>query len=561
MFHLESTPRSLTADREIPVILFAGRPLASRKGLSTLLDALLILDGLAALPAYGLWIAGGDDAERDFLLRLSLIHPGLARLRLTGRLQVWGHMEVEGMAELYSRSSVTVVPSTFEQFGLVAVEAMACGCPVVASRIGGFQDTVVEGLTGELVPVDCAQSLANVLTGYLRNPQRSIWQGANGHGWVRARFSADRVYDRFFELISNQTPAPFPPPDQSVASRWRHDVIRAAIPKLEALMGERVLDATDVSAQTQTSARVLTSGGLAHVKILRTRPPTASIIFPLARDLRPPVQFREIIGRYRAFQDSGLAPRLLHVSETDGLVVTRWAEPVANLDHAVREELMQGFARFGENRVGPGDLATFRSALERIADEGSADAIAEFDSVSALVNRSLNGGVLRFHRTHPQVELLRLVRHLEQRAWALPERIVARMLSVTTTFLAARAIVVDVPRLSHGSLKPAHVLRDKGRIVTCDLDNSLYAVGPLDVIHWQYSDGRFHQRPMVDAIRDLRQLIPDENQFVLGTAWLLVYVLHHILDRVVKGDPVGAGRFCDYLLGFHEAAYATRLIR
>jgi hypothetical protein len=73
-----------------------------------------------------------------------------------------------------------VVPSTFEQFGLVAVEAMACGCPVVASRTGGFQDTIVEGLTGEFVPVDCAQSLANVLTGYLRNPQRSAWQGKNG---------------------------------------------------------------------------------------------------------------------------------------------------------------------------------------------------------------------------------------------------------------------------------------------------------------------------------------------------------------------------------------------
>jgi len=528
--------------------------------LSTLLDALLILDGLAALPAFGLWIAGGDDAERDFLLQLSLIHPGLARLRREGRLQVWGHVEVEGMAELYSRSSVTVVPSTFEQFGLVAVEAMACGCPVVASRIGGFQDTVIEGLTGELVPVDCAQSLANVLTGYLRNPQRSVWQGANGHGWVRAHFSADDVYDRFFALISRQTPAPFPPADESLAFRWRQDVIRAAIPKLERLMGERVLEAADVSDRTQTSARVRTSAGLAHVKIVRTRPPTASIIFPLAPEQRPPVQFREIIARYRAFQESGLAPRLLHVCEADGLVVTRWAEPAEDAGHAAREALMQGFARFGEDRVDAEDLAAFRNAIERVAAEGTADAIAAFDAASAAVNRSLNGGVLRFHRTHPQVELLRLVRHLEQRVWALPERIVARMVSVATTFLSARAFVVEFPRLAHGSLKPAHVLRDEGRVVACDLDNSVYAVGPLDLIHWQHSDGRIHQRPMVDALRDLRGLIPDESQFVLGTAWLLVYVLHRILDRVVKGNPLGADRFCDYLLGFHEAAYATGLI-
>lgn len=551
---------SLIAGHETPIILFASRPLASRKGLGTLLDALLILNELSGIPAYGLWIVGGSDQEREILYRLSLVHPSLSKLLQAGRLLIWGHVESEGMAELYSRSVVTVVPSTFEQFGLVAVEAMACGCPVIASRTGGLQDTIVEGLTGEFVPVDCAQSLANVLTGYLRNPQRSVWQGANGRWWVRSRFATERVYDRFFNLLSHRTPADFPPSDESVAACWRENLIRSAIPAIEGLMRERVLDAKDVSDRTQTSARVVTAGGVAHVKILRTRPPTMSIIYPLPPRYRAPVQFGEIIERYRVFVDSELTPRLLHACETNGLVITQWAEPVDAPDQGMCEALMRGVARFGEGKSDPALRIAFQVALERVAREGSLESVNEFDHASAMLNRSLNGGVFRFQRTHPQVEILRLVQHLEQPTWSLPGRIMARMSSVSKTFLAAHPIVLGVPQLAHGSLKPAHVLREYGKIVACDLDNSLYAVGPLDLIHWQHSDGRIHQRPMVEALQELRGLLPDDDEFVLGAAWLLVYVLHRVLDRTLKGSPDGADRFCDYLLGFTEGAFASGLI-
>jgi hypothetical protein len=205
------------------------------------------------------------------------------------------------------------------------------------------------------------------------------------------------------------------------------------------------------------------------------------------------------------------------------------------------------------------DLA-FQSALEHVARDGSLEAVADFDHASAMLNRTLNGGVLRFHRTHPQVEIMRLVEHLERPTWSLPGRIAARMLSVGKTFLAVRPLVVGIPQLAHGSLKPAHVLQEDGRIVACDLDNSMYLVGPLDLIHWQHSDGRIYQRPMPEALRKLRGLLPDDDQFVLGTAWLLVYVLHRVLDRTLKGNRDGADRLCNYLLGFPEGAYATGLI-
>src|SRR5690606_26220803 len=55
---------------------------------------------------------------------------------------------------LYTHASVFVCPSVYEPFGIINLEAMACGTPVVASRVGGIPEIVVSGETGELVPID-----------------------------------------------------------------------------------------------------------------------------------------------------------------------------------------------------------------------------------------------------------------------------------------------------------------------------------------------------------------------------------------------------------------------
>jgi len=71
----------------------------------------------------------------------------------------------------YSAADICVVPSYYESFGLVAVEAMACGTPVVASRVGGLVSTVVEGMTGYLIPWRCPEPFAEKLEVLLHNPE------------------------------------------------------------------------------------------------------------------------------------------------------------------------------------------------------------------------------------------------------------------------------------------------------------------------------------------------------------------------------------------------------
>ena len=83
-------------------------------------------------------------------------------------------------------SDVIVMPSRGECFGRVTLEAMSLGRPLVASRVGGLQDAVVDGETGLLVPVGDAHALAEALASLARDPERLKRMGEA----ARARFES-----------------------------------------------------------------------------------------------------------------------------------------------------------------------------------------------------------------------------------------------------------------------------------------------------------------------------------------------------------------------------------
>ncbi len=80
-----------------------------------------------------------------------------------------GAVPHEALHLYYSAADVVAVPSFYESFGLVAVEAMACGVPVVASRVGGLTSTVADGRTGYLIPWRCPGPFAEKLDLLLEN--------------------------------------------------------------------------------------------------------------------------------------------------------------------------------------------------------------------------------------------------------------------------------------------------------------------------------------------------------------------------------------------------------
>src|SRR5204863_7072488 len=118
-----------------------------------------------------------------------------ARLGLGDRVRFLGH--VEDVPALLGTADAFVLPSLSEAFPNAAIEAMAAGLPVVASRVGGLPDLVDEGRTGVLVPPSDPRALADALTALIADPEAATALGRAAHDEVRARYSFDRMVRSF----------------------------------------------------------------------------------------------------------------------------------------------------------------------------------------------------------------------------------------------------------------------------------------------------------------------------------------------------------------------------
>jgi glycosyltransferase involved in cell wall biosynthesis len=155
-------------------LLVIGR-IVERKGVGNVVEA------LAQLPGVELVIGGGPDVE--FLDS----DPDIARLRrlaerhaVADRVRFLGSVGRADVPRVMSSADVVVCVPWYEPFGIVPVEAMACGRPVVGSAVGGLLDTVVPGVTGELVPPRRPDLLAPVLRDLLADPGRRAEYGRAG---------------------------------------------------------------------------------------------------------------------------------------------------------------------------------------------------------------------------------------------------------------------------------------------------------------------------------------------------------------------------------------------
>jgi L-malate glycosyltransferase len=99
--------------------------------------------------------------------------------------------------ELLACADLFLLPSESESFGLAALEAMACGTPVVASRVGGLPELLVDGEGGRLLPVGDVEGMAGAATELLGSDEE--WKKASEAAGLRARekFSTDRIVPRY----------------------------------------------------------------------------------------------------------------------------------------------------------------------------------------------------------------------------------------------------------------------------------------------------------------------------------------------------------------------------
>jgi len=185
------------------VLLFVGR-LTPIKGLETLLRALAVLkaDGLATTRVRLLVVGGvkGDAADSAHLRRLA------EDLGVAAWVDFRGPQPQDVLPDYYAAADLCLMPSRYESFGMVALEAMACGVPVVATRVGGLSLTVQDGETGVLVPEDDVEALARAVADLLGDEPRRRTLGARAVEWAQ-RFAWPCIARSVAELYGELVPA------------------------------------------------------------------------------------------------------------------------------------------------------------------------------------------------------------------------------------------------------------------------------------------------------------------------------------------------------------------
>jgi glycosyltransferase involved in cell wall biosynthesis len=147
------------------VIGYVGR-LEEEKGTQVLIEAVPAI--LGELPAARFLIAGeASDEQAEFE---ALAEERVRQLGIADRVRFAGFRN--DVPDLIAAMDVVVVPSLREAFGLVNVEVMACGRPLVATRVGGIPEVVEDGATGILVPPADSGALADAVIGLMRDPDR-----------------------------------------------------------------------------------------------------------------------------------------------------------------------------------------------------------------------------------------------------------------------------------------------------------------------------------------------------------------------------------------------------
>jgi phosphatidylinositol alpha-mannosyltransferase len=179
----------LVADR--PVVLLVGR-IVAHKGIEHFVEASRYLPGVQFLIA-------GEGTHLEAMERLA------ERIGVEDRVRFLGRVSQEGLPKVYAACDVFVLPSVsrLEAFGIVALEAMATGKPVVVADIPGVREVIEDGREGLLTDPINPQDLAEKIRRLLDDPALRQEMGRRGREKVLASFTTEAVADQVFQVYQD----------------------------------------------------------------------------------------------------------------------------------------------------------------------------------------------------------------------------------------------------------------------------------------------------------------------------------------------------------------------
>jgi D-inositol-3-phosphate glycosyltransferase len=186
------------------MLLFVGR-IEPLKGIDTLLEALAIMrreDVIVCLS-----VIGGDPSlsSENSSIEMARLQALREQYGLEDMVAFLGQRAQDTLPYYYSAARAVVVPSHYESFGMVALEAMACGTPVVASQVGGLAYLVRDGETGFTVPVDDPQALAERLKRLVLDDDLHAEMGGRAAEFAQ-EYRWENIAEKILDLYTDLSP-------------------------------------------------------------------------------------------------------------------------------------------------------------------------------------------------------------------------------------------------------------------------------------------------------------------------------------------------------------------
>ena len=164
--------------------------LVTEKGVMTLLEA------MRNLPDLHLYIAGSGDAEAE--MKAFIARHGLANVTMLG------HLSSDELIPLVQRAAFSIVPSEwYENYSMSVIESLACGTPVVGSRIGGIPEQVVDGKNGLLFEMGSAESLSEKIRYMVQNPEEALRMGREARAMVEKVNDPNKHYEQTMQIYES----------------------------------------------------------------------------------------------------------------------------------------------------------------------------------------------------------------------------------------------------------------------------------------------------------------------------------------------------------------------
>ena len=186
-------------DKDESIVLYVGRfdPI---KGIDRLLEAIAHLKHLKRMR---LVIIGGDGPAAPEYQNLRQL---CSKFGIQKSVNFVGRVEQDQLPPFYSAADVLIVPSYYESFGLVGLESLACGTPVVATRVGAMEEIIEEGKTGHVVADLTPRGLANRIEKVISNPAGSMLPAPDirasilKYGWPNV---ASAIFNEYETVLEN----------------------------------------------------------------------------------------------------------------------------------------------------------------------------------------------------------------------------------------------------------------------------------------------------------------------------------------------------------------------